>query len=171
MRRSRGGSIVPLIIVIGTTIAYWQYAKFLLLASVAIVAIKVTIKIVRLIRFTAMRFELKDIDAMDGLEFERYVADLLRRNGYSNVSMTERYDYGVDIIADRDGIRWGIQVKRYSGLVKAAAIRQVVAGLNMYGCDQAMVITNSTYSTVAGQLAAANNCLLIDRRGLYEMSR
>lgn len=105
MRRSRNGSIVPLILVTGVAIAYWQYAKFLLLAGVAIVAIKVAIKIVRFIRFTIMRFELKDIDAMDGLEFELYVADLLRRDGYSNVSMTERYDYGVDIVGDRNGIR------------------------------------------------------------------
>jgi len=104
----------------------------------------------------------QDIDTMDGLDFEQYVAGLLRANGYSNVSSTERYDFGVDIIAEKDGVRWGIQAKRYSGLVKAAAVRQVVTGLRLYNCDRAMVITNSSYSSVAKQLAAGNDCVLVD---------
>jgi hypothetical protein len=37
----------------------------------------------------------------------------------------------VDIIADKEGISWGIQNERYSGLVKIDAVRQVVAGLSM----------------------------------------
>jgi HJR/Mrr/RecB family endonuclease len=106
---------------------------------------------------------MKLIDSMTGLEFERCVAGLLEHQGYTNVELTEKYDYGVDIIADKDGIRWGIQVKRYSGLVKADAVRQVVTALKKYDCDKAMVITNSTYSMVAKDLASCNNCVLIDR--------
>ncbi len=103
---------------------------------------------------------------MNSFEFEQYVAMLMRNNGYRNVSLTEKYDMGVDIIAEKDGVRWGVQVKRYSGLVKASAVRQVVTGLKLYGCDRAMVITNSTYSTTARMLAAGNDCELIDRRSL-----
>ena len=113
--------------------------------------------------------QFKNIDAMDGLEFEHYVAKLLRRNGFHNVSLTEKYDLGVDIIAEKDGIRWGIQVKHYSGLVKAHAVRQVVTGLKLYNCDQSIVISNGIYSSVAKRLAAANDCLLIDRRGLKQL--
>jgi restriction system protein len=108
---------------------------------------------------------------MDGLDFEQYVTGLLRANGYSNVSLTERYDFGVDIIAEKDGIRWGVQVKRHSGLVKANAVRQVVTGLKLYDCGRAMVITNSTYSAVARRLANANDCVLIDRAGLKRLAR
>jgi hypothetical protein len=43
----------------------------------------------------------RDIDTMDGLDFEQYVADLLQTNGYRNVSLTERYDFGVDIMPKR----------------------------------------------------------------------
>ncbi len=103
---------------------------------------------------------------MRSLEFEHYVAMLLKNNGYHNVSLTEKYDLGVDIIAEKGGMRWGVQVKHYSGLVKASAVRQVVAGLKMYGCDRAMVVTNSTYSATARKLAAGNHCELIDRRSL-----
>lgn len=113
--------------------------------------------------------QLKNIDTMSGLEFEYHIAGLLRKNGLHNVSLTEKYDLGVDIIAEKDGIRWGIQTKRYSGLVKADAVRQVVSGLRLYSCDRAIVITNSTCSSVAQRLAAGNDCILIDRVGLNQL--
>ncbi|HVC35974.1 MAG TPA: restriction endonuclease [Candidatus Dormibacteraeota bacterium] len=106
---------------------------------------------------------MKLIDRMAGIQFEHRVAGLLKNQGYTNVRLTEEYDYGVDIIANKDGITWGIQVKRYSGLVKADAVRQVVTALKKYDCDRAMVITNSIYSMVAKDLASRNNCVLIDR--------
>ena len=105
---------------------------------------------------------------MTGLEFERYVARLLKTRGYSHIKLTEEYDYGIDIIAEKDGIRWGIQVKRCSGLVKANAVRQVVTALKKYNCDIAMVISNSTYSKVAKELAKSNQCVLVDRNGLLK---
>ena len=110
-----------------------------------------------------------EIDFMDGLEFEKYVAGLLKQRGYSHVKLTEKYDYGVDIIAEKNGIRWGVQTKRYSGLVKMAAVQQVVAGLKKYRCDRAMVITNSTYSQQAKELARHNDCVLIGREKLLEL--
>jgi len=57
---------------------------------------------------------LAAVDAMTGLEFERYVAKLLKTHGFSKVRLTEEYDYGIDIIATKNDITWGIQVKRYS---------------------------------------------------------
>lgn len=112
----------------------------------------------------------RSVDNMNSLEFEQYVARLLRSNGYHNVSLTEKYDLGIDIIAEKDGVRWGVQVKHYSGLVKASAVRQVVTGLKMYNCDRAMVVTNSTYSATARRLAVGNDCALIDGRGLARLS-
>lgn len=124
-------------------------------------------------RFLAYRrnAKLKSVDSMGSLDFERYVAMLLKSNGYHSVSLTEKYDLGVDIIAEKDGVRWGVQVKHYSGLVKASAVRQVVTGLNMYDCDRAMVVTNSTYSVTARRLSAGNDCILIDRAGLKRLKR
>ena len=111
------------------------------------------------------------IDKMTGLEFERYVAKLLKIRGYNNIKLTEEYDYGIDIIAIKDGITWGIQVKRHSNLVKADAVRQVVTALKKYHCDRAMVISNSTYSNVAKVLARSNDCVLVDRNGLLKWIR
>jgi hypothetical protein len=107
-----------------------------------------------------------DVDTMTGLQFEKYVASVLKQRGFTNVQLTEQYDLGVDIVARKNGIKWGVQVKRYSGLVKADAVRQVVTALKFYSCDRAMVITNSNFSRVAIELADSNDCLLIDRRQL-----
>jgi restriction system protein len=109
---------------------------------------------------------MADIATMDGLVFEQYVGKLLASQGYSGIRFTERYDLGVDIIARRNGIVWGVQVKRYSHVVKAAAVRQVVTALKSYKCDRAMVITNSTYSRPARLLADSNDCILIDNTEL-----
>lgn len=111
---------------------------------------------------------LIDTDYMDGLAFEKYVAELLKSQGYSKVTLTERYDLGVDIIALKDGIRWGVQVKRYSNMVKAEAVRQVVTALNKYNCQRSMVVTNSTFSRPARVLADSNDCVLIGKDELAE---
>jgi len=112
--------------------------------------------------------EMVDIDVMDGLEFEKFVAKVMASRGFSKIQLTERYDYGVDIIAHKDGVRWGVQVKRYSRMVKAEAVRQVVTALNKYKCQRAMVVTNSTFSRPAKVLAETNDCVLIGKDELAE---
>jgi HJR/Mrr/RecB family endonuclease len=108
---------------------------------------------------------------MSGIEFERYIASLLPSQGYTHVQLTERYDLGIDIIAEKEGLLWGIQVKRYSAPVKLAAVRQAVAALKHYDCDQAMVITNSSFSPAARDLAASNSCVLIDGQQLMRWAK
>ena len=130
-----------------------------------LILLRLGLKLVARRRFAAIR----DVDRMNGLEFEQYIAELLRKNGFCKVCLTEKYDLGVDIIAEKDGTRWGIQTKRYTGLVKADSVRQVVTGLRLYDCNRAMVITNSVYSAVAQRLAVSNDCLLIDRSGLNRL--
>jgi len=170
--RFQGNDVLfPIVIIVGAT-AWMHRAQLVHIAYIAL-GVLGCLLLLRLCwkLMTSHRFaRLRDIDSMDGLDFERYVAELLRKNGFRNVSLTEKYDFGVDIIAEKDGVRWGIQAKRYSGLVKAKAIRQVVTGLRIYGCDRAMVITNSTYSAVAQRLAAGNDCVLVDRVGLKQLN-
>lgn len=159
----------------------WSYRKilptveqifttlFLIIGTIIIIVCIVWLikKILRI--FKGGQITMKKIDNMSGLEFEKYVAMLLKKQGYANVRLTEKYDLGVDIIAEKDGIRWGIQVKRYSELVKANAVRQVVAALNIYHCDKAMVISNNYYSRVSQKIARLNGCVLIDRDELIKL--
>ena len=171
MRRSRGGLAMPVFLLSGLAYTYWDYIEYVVMAIVAVFVIKLAVWIIRRVRTITQNLRLQDVDSMDGISFEYYVAQMLIEQGYINVSLTEQYDYGVDVIAEKDGIRWGVQVKRYSGLVKAEAVRQVVTGIRLYNCDRAMVITNSTFSAVAKRLADGNDCVLIDRTGLNALVR
>jgi restriction system protein len=168
-RYSRSRSNGPAILLILTAAALWAYRADLLYGLAAIMILLAVIKLRRLVRSRHRKTMPTNIDAMSGLDFECYIADLLISHGFRIISLTERYDMGVDIVAEKDGQRWGIQVKRYSGLVKAAAVRQVVTALKFYNCERAMVITNSTYSKVARQLAESNDCVLIDRPQLLKL--
>lgn len=165
------GNDTSSIIVIFISITAWTHWEQLL--HVAYVALGVMGCLLILRRYlkvmTRRSTEIRNFDSMSGLEFEHYIAKLLQKNGFHNISLTEKYDLGVDIIAEKHGIRWGIQVKRYSGLVNANAVRQVVSGLRLYSCDRAIVITNSKYSPIAQRLAAGNDCILIDRIGLNRL--
>lgn len=107
--------------------------------------------------------QLSGVDKMDGLVFEKYVAELLKSQGYHQVRITEQYDLGIDILAEKDGAKWGIQVKRNRGKTKAESVRAVVTALNHYKCDRSMVISNSVFTNPAKKLAYTNNCVLIDR--------
>lgn len=157
------------VVLAGVVITYQTFVLYALTTIAAFIMLRLILRLYRTIRNAVMNRRLSHVDGMDGLVFEIYIANVLENQGYTNIELTEKYDFGVDIIAVKDGIRWGIQVKRYSGLVKADAIRQVVTGLRVYDCDRAMVITNSIFSNVAVRLANSNECVLIDRSALARM--
>jgi len=107
-----------------------------------------------------------NVDAMDGIEFERFIADLLPSQGYKHVRLTNYFDFGCDIVAEKEDVVWGIQVKRHNDKVGRSAVQQAVAGLRPHKCDRAMVITNNSFTSQARSLAASNSCLLVDRQQL-----
>jgi HJR/Mrr/RecB family endonuclease len=117
-------------------------------------------------RFRAI--QIANIDSMTGMEFERYLRKLLTSQGYS-VSITPGSgDLGVDLIAARGVDRIAIQVKRYNSKVSRRAISDAVAGMHHYKCNQAMVITNNTFTPGALTLARSTGCALIDRNTLSQ---
>ena len=147
--------IILSILVIGLAINHSRLVEYILL----IIAVLVLIKILhRLRRF--IKYKLSHVDTMTGLELEKYVAKYLQKQGYKT-ELTEKYDLGIDIVAVKDGIRYGVQVKRHKAVVGANAVRQAVTGLNLYDCDRAIVITNSYFSKTAIRLANSNGCDLI----------
>jgi HJR/Mrr/RecB family endonuclease len=85
---------------------------------------------------------LAQIDTMTGIEFERYVASMLRREGYQNVQMTEIYDLGVYTIASKNCIRWA---SRSNATLASSKLTLYAKQLPAYECmcDQPRIITNS----------------------------
>jgi HJR/Mrr/RecB family endonuclease len=136
--------------------------------AVGIIGLVIFLKVLQklIVRRATQHFPQSLIDSMSGTEFELYVAQLLPSQGYKHIELTEHYDFGFDILAEKEGVTWGIQVKRHSSPVKIEAVRQAVAALKHYDCDKAMVITNNSFSGPARELAVSNNCVLIDRQQL-----
>ena len=114
--------------------------------------------------------DISETDGMEGHEFENYCADLLRKNGFANVSVTPGSgDQGVDVIAEKDGVRYAVQCKCYSSALGNAPVQEVCAGKSMYNCHVGVVMTNNYFTAGARQLAEKNGILLWDRDKLQQM--
>lgn len=99
---------------------------------------------------------------MTGYDYEYLVADYLKAKGYSRVKVTQSSgDYGIDVLASKGNIRYAVQCKYYSNPVGIKAVQEAVAGMAHYGCNGAMVVTNSTFTEAAQTLAKENGVLLI----------
>ena len=111
---------------------------------------------------------LSNIDNMPGQEFENYIAILLKNRGYSIEVTKGSGDLGVDILAQSGMMKYAVQTKRYNKKVSRTAVSDAVAGMKIWNCNGAMVITNNYFQKGAIELAKANNCKLIDRNVLTE---
>lgn len=109
---------------------------------------------------------MKAIDAMTGREFENYLAARLRRAGWQVTFTSVTGDYGVDLIAEKDGKSAAIQCKRHGNTVGVAAVQQVVSGARHHGCTKSIVVSNREFTRAAKQLAFTHGCQLIGRRAL-----
>lgn len=109
-------------------------------------------------------------DEMDGYNFENCSANLLLDNGFNNVKVTQYSgDFGVDIIAYKDDIKYAIQCKKYSSPVGIKAVQEVIGSKTMNDCHVAVVLTNNFFTSSAKELAKKNNVLLWDRNKLKEL--
>lgn len=116
------------------------------------------------------KYTLKQLDKMDGHQFEYACADILKANGFKHVKVTRGSgDFGVDIIAEKDKVRYAIQCKRYNHKLDNTPIQEVVGGLAYYQCDKGAVMTNQYFTEPAKHLAQVNDIELLDRDTLSHM--
>src|SRR5258706_2364642 len=113
-------------------------------------------------------YSIQDIDLMSGTEFEEFVAKIFTKMGYITKVTKQSGDFGVDVIAEKDGIKTGIQAKCYTGSVSNSAIQEIEAGIKYYNCHKGVVVTNSKFTKAAIELAKSNNIQLWDRKVLEE---
>ena len=91
---------------------------------------------------------------MNGYEYELACAEYLRKKGFRDVSVTQASrDQGADIIAFRKKEKCAVQCKYYQSPVGNKAVQEVYAAATYYGCDRAIVMTNSTFTKGAIELA------------------
>ena len=109
-------------------------------------------------------------DDMDGGEFELYCADLLEKSGFTDVEVTKAsHDYGVDILAEKDGVSYAFQCKCYTEPVGIKAVQEIYAGRDYYDCMVGVVMTNQYFTTPAVNVAKKLKIMLWDRGYLEAM--
>ena len=95
-----------------------------------------------------------DFSSMSGWDFERYCADCLLKKGFTKAEVTSGSgDHGVDIIAEQNGIRFGIQCKLYQGQIPNKAVQEAYTGASYYDCDVAVIMSNSELTKQAQEEA------------------
>lgn len=103
--------------------------------------------------------------------FEAYCAETLRACGWQ-VSLTPLCrDQGVDVIAEKNGARVVLQCKLYSNPVGNKAVQEIAAGRIHQQAHYGAVVTNSTYTTSAQELAATNGVGLLHHTDLPQLEQ
>lgn len=78
---------------------------------------------------------------------------------------------GADVVAYKDNEKYVIQVKFYNNPVGNKAVQEVVGAIGMYKADKGIVVTNSTFTPSAVELANANNVELVDREKIEKFKK
>lgn len=111
------------------------------------------------------------IDAMEGHDFEYWCADVLRKNGFTDVKVTQGSgDQGVDVLAVKDGIKYAVQCKCYSSDLGNKPVQEVHTGKSIYHCQIGAVMTNRHFTQGAKDAAEATGVLLWDRDTVERMA-
>ena len=117
-----------------------------------------------LIRYLRRRRKEQDIDQMEGHDFEVFCAGLME------VEVTKGSgDFGVDVLAEKDGITYAIQCKRYQNPVGVEAVLRTYGGKDYYDRMVGVVMTNQYFTAPAVKAAEKLRILLWDRGYLDSM--
>ena len=100
---------------------------------------------------------------LDGTGFEALIKRLYEGAGYTAQLTGRTGDQGGDLVVVRDDVKKVIQAKlRRKMTVGNDAVQQVVAAKAIYNCPGAVVITNSTFTPEAKELARVHGVELVD---------
>ncbi len=110
-----------------------------------------------------------EVATLDGIAFEVVVKQVYERLGFGVTLTPSGPDGGADLILEKSAVKTVVQAKRYSESVGVAAVQQVVAAIKLYEAHRACVVTTSTFTPQAVQLAEVNDVLLIEGRALLAL--
>lgn len=74
------------------------------------------------------KYGIDVLEEMDGVEFEKFVSEVMRRNGYTVTLTKTSSDFGVDIVATLAGKKYVVQCKHYAKNVGIKSVQEVYAG-------------------------------------------
>jgi HJR/Mrr/RecB family endonuclease len=103
-------------------------------------------------------------------EFEGLIQKLFERMGYKAWTTPGSGDRGADVIAEKNGERIAIQVKKYNyeNLVTPSEVRSVLGSMHHYKAKKALVITTSNFTVKAWEIAETSPVELWEKNTLKE---
>jgi len=107
--------------------------------------------------------------SMTGAEFEGFCANQLRACGWAVQLTPLCHDQGVDVIAEKKGMRVALQCKLYSNPVGNKAVQEIAAGKVHQRAHFGAVVTNGTFTASAKELAATNGIQLLHHSDLPQL--
>jgi restriction system protein len=149
--------LFPIICVLGLAAWGMPNYRYQLVSCLVLILLICLVGTLRKLRLTS---KMTEIDAMSGHDFERYLARLFKKLGYKTKLVgTTGGDFGADLIMEKDRIKIAVQAKNYNHRHKVGndAVQQAVAGASYYDCEQAWVVTNSTFTRAARKQAVGSN--------------
>lgn len=114
---------------------------------------------------------LQWLRGMSPSEFEVYVADLFRRLGYRTEAVGKSHDGGIDVVAEKNGVKHYIQCKKYiTSKVPVGAVRDFYGALaNHLAEGRGIFVTTNIFTTEAQQFAEDKPIEMVDGFGLVRL--
>lgn len=145
-----------------------KYGIWIIAATITVLCVIIVFAIIRLLGDRRKKYN--SLDEMEGHDFEYFCAELLKKRGFEEVEVTRgSRDYGVDILAEKDGVTYAIQCKCYAEPVGVKAVQEAYAGRDFYDCMVGVVLTNQYFTAPAVEVAGKLKILLWDRGYLDSM--
>ncbi|MFI3307353.1 MAG: restriction endonuclease [Mycoplasmatota bacterium] len=104
-----------------------------------------------------------------GVQFEEYLVRLFNELNYKVKHNGKSGDQGADLILKYNNYIYAVQAKFYTSKLDNTPVQEIVGSLKYYNANQGVVMTNSTFTKGAENLAKANNVILIDGNDLKKI--
>ncbi len=109
---------------------------------------------------------MDDVSRMSGIGFEQFLARLFSRMGYTEIRLTPANDQGGDLLCLCPiGTPIVVQAKRWQGKVGNDAVQELLGAMRHYGRNKGIVVTNSTFTQAAIQLAGTTGDITLRDKG------
>jgi len=102
-------------------------------------------------------------------EYELDLSKIFKRLGYEILDIPISEYHGVDFILSNDEEKIVVQVKQYNGKITDFSVHEILTAKEYYKADKARIVTNSSFSSGAVDLAVRNNVDLWDGKKLREI--
>ena len=149
---------------------FWYIVGFFAISGVIFLSDKIRIEPVDEIEEKKRPLSLESVT--NGWEYEEAIAQLITNETREWTGKVTKGsgDQGVDVIAlHHSGFKVAIQTKLYSKPVGNKAVQEVVASRIYYKTDEAMVVTNNTFTKSAKELASKTGTQLVNDKDLITL--